>query len=439
LSNSKSNNVHRTHYSSQLDKSLLGKKVRVAGWVEDSRVVGGIIFLTIRDPRGISQIVYRRQDTQQHIFDRALKVPRQSAVVAEGIVSETRSKDTKMEVKGEDLMILNEAIHPLPLDPTGRVSSSIDVRLDARALDLRSPGVAAIFTVRHHVAQSIRRTFSENGFVEVSTPRLIKAGAEGGATLFSLDYFGNPAFLAQSPQLYKEQLTLALDRVFEISTFFRAEKSATRRHLNEFVSVDMEAAFMDEDDVMRICEDIIVEAYRTVTENCGEQLLLLNVDVKVPEKPFAKMTYADAVESLRKSGLTVNLGDDLTDAMLGTLGRSRPDFFWLTEWPTVLKPFYIEVTQNDPDYTRSFDLMKGPLELASGGMRVSIKEKLQQRLSKLGLDLNSFKHHLSAFDWGMPPHSGWGLGLDRLVMTMLDVRNIKECVLYPRDQFRLVP
>lgn len=439
MSNSKNSNIHRTHYSTQLDRSLLGKKVRVAGWVEDSRVVGGIAFLTIRDPRGISLIVYRRQDTQHSVFDRVLKVPRQSAVAAEGIVSETRSKETRMELKGEDLIILNEAAHPLPLDPTGRVSSSIDVRLDARALDLRSPNVSAIFTVRHHVTQSIRRTFSEKGFIEVSTPRLIKAGAEGGATLFSLDYFGKPAYLAQSPQLYKEQLTLALDRVFEISTFFRAEKSATRRHLSEFVSVDMEAAFLDEDDVMQICEDIIVEAYRTVNENCREQLTLMNVDVKVPEKPFAKMTYAEAVEDLTKSGLKVNLGDDLTDAMLGALGKSRQNFFWLTEWPTVLKPFYIEVKENNPDYTRSFDLMRGPLELASGGMRVNIKEKLQQRLSRLGLNLNSFKHHLSAFDWGMPPHSGWGLGLDRLVMTMINAKNIKECVLYPRDQFRLVP
>jgi len=439
LSNSKIGNIHRSHYSSQLDRSLLGKKVRVAGWVEDSRLVGGIIFLTIRDPRGISQVVYRRQDTEASIFSRAAKVQRQSAVVAEGIVSETRSKKTRVELKGQDLTVLNEATHPLPLDPTGRVPSSIDLRLDSRALDLRSPRVAAIFRLRHHVTQSIRRTFSEKGFMEVNTPRLIKAGAEGGATLFSLDYFGTPAYLAQSPQLYKEQLTLAIDRVFEISTFFRAERSATRKHLNEFVSVDMEAAFMDEHDVMGICEDIIVEAYKAVSKSCPEELSLLNLDLKVPEKPFPRMTYTQAIDSLRNSGLKVKPGEDLTDAMLGALGSSRPDFFWITEWPTALKPFYIEVKEDDPQYSRSFDLMMGPLELASGGMRVNIKSKLEQRLLEHGLNLDSFKYHLAAFDWGMPPHSGWGLGLDRLMMVIAGVKNIRECVLYPRDQFRIVP
>ncbi|MEM2635224.1 MAG: amino acid--tRNA ligase-related protein, partial [Nitrososphaerales archaeon] len=238
--------VRRTHYSSQLSKSLLGSKVSVIGWIEDIRALGGIIFLTIRDVMGKAQIVFTKEKTPLELFEVVKKIPRQSVIMVEGKVKESKAKDFEVEVEGEKLEILAEAIHPLPIDPTGRVKASIDTRLDARALDLRNPSVAAIFKIRHHALQSIRKTFIERGFIEVNTSRIIGQAAEGGANLFSLDYFGKIAYLAQSPQLYKEQLTLSLERVFEISNFFRAEKSHTRKHLNEFISVDMEAAYFDE-------------------------------------------------------------------------------------------------------------------------------------------------------------------------------------------------
>ncbi|MEM1525414.1 MAG: aspartate--tRNA(Asn) ligase, partial [Nitrososphaerales archaeon] len=362
--------VRRTHYSSQLSKSLLGSKVSVIGWIEDIRALGGIIFLTIRDVMGKAQIVFTKERTPLELFEVVKKIPRQSVIMVEGKVKESKAKDFEVEVEGEKLEILAEAIHPLPIDPTGRVKASIDTRLDARALDLRNPSVAAIFKIRHHALQSIRKTFIERGFIEVNTSRIIGQAAEGGANLFSLDYFGKIAYLAQSPQLYKEQLTLSLERVFEISNFFRAEKSHTRKHLNEFISVDMEAAYFDENDAMEVAEDIIVNVFKDVSEQCKKELEILNYSPPKPIKPFKRITYSQAIEELRKDGININIGDDLTDSLLRIIGKKYNEFYFITEWPTKLKPFYIEVKEDNPEFTHSFDLQYGYLEIASGGLRV---------------------------------------------------------------------
>lgn len=431
--------VRRTHYSSQLNKGLLGSKVSVIGWIEDIRALGGISFLTIRDVMGKAQIIFTKERTPLELFEVVKKIPRQSVVMVEGKVKESKAKDFEVEVEGEKLEILAEAIHPLPIDPTGRVKASIDTRLDARALDLRNPSVAAIFKIRHHALQSIRKTFIERGFIEVNTSRIIGQAAEGGANLFSLDYFGKVAYLAQSPQLYKEQLTLSLERVFEISNFFRAEKSHTRKHLNEFISVDMEAAYFDENDAMGVAEDIIVNVFKDISEQCKKELEILNYSLPKPVKPFKRITYSQVIEELRKDGININIGDDLTDSLLRIIGKKYNEFYFITEWPTKLKPFYIEVKEDNPEFTHSFDLQYGYLEIASGGLRVWRKEELKRRLIQSNLDLESFSSHLKVYDWGMPFHSGWGMGLDRLMMVLTGKKNIREVVLYPRDRFRLTP
>ena len=230
--------IHRTHYTDQVQESLIGQVVSIAGWIEDIRDIGKVAFLTIRDVRGAAQVVLSA-NTLSAVKDK----PRQSAVIVSGVVQHSKSKDFPLEIKAEKVNIVTEATHPLPIDPTGRVESAIDKRLDSRALDLRNPKTSSIFVLRSAVLDNIRTTLRSKAFVEVNTPKIIGSASEGGANLFGFEYFKKQAYLAQSPQLYKEQLILALDRVFEIAAYFRAENSHTVRHLTEFLSVDIEVCF----------------------------------------------------------------------------------------------------------------------------------------------------------------------------------------------------
>src|SRR4029079_8436984 len=246
--------IKRTHYARQLDDTLIGQQVRVGGWIEDVRDIGKLAFVTIRDVTGACQLIVTGSDNVQA----AVQAPRQSAAIVAGAVQKSKAKDFPVEIKVTEFTVLTRAASQLPIDPTGRVESAVDKRLDARALDLRTQKVAAIFKLRSAGLQVIRDTLRSEGFIEVNTPKIIGSASEGGANLFGFDYFGKrKAYLAQSPQLYKEQLTLGLDRVFEIGPYFRAENSHTVRHLTEFTSVDIEAAFLDYEDVMDIVERVV--------------------------------------------------------------------------------------------------------------------------------------------------------------------------------------
>ena len=275
--------------------------------------------------------------------------------------------------------------------------------------------------------------------MEITTPKIIGSASEGGANLFSLDYFGKQAYLAQSPQLYKEQMTIGLERVFEIASFYRAEKSHTGRHLSEFTSVDIEAAFMDYTDVMNILEDLVLNTFKYVSENCKEEQEIIGNKITIPNSPFKKITYSQALEELNSKDAKLEFGDDLLDSHLRILEETHHEFYFLTDWPIKLKPFYIMEKENNPELSESFDLQFGYLELSSGGTRLHNPEKIKMRLSEQNLDPVGFSEHLQAFDWGMPPHAGWGLGLERLLTVILGIDNVREVILYPRDPERLKP
>ncbi len=425
--------MDRTHYTESIDESLIGKEVTIAGWIEDMRELGAITFLTIRDVTSSMQVIAK----SGMLIHNGVKVTRQSSVAVTGVVQVSKSKNYPVEINARSIKVFSLAKHPLPLDPTGRVKASLDARLDARALDLRNQHVAAIFKLRHHTLQAIRSVLVEKGFIEVNTPKIIGSASEGGANLFRLSYFNKQAYLAQSPQLYKEQLTLALDRVFEIAHYYRAEKSHTTRHLNEFVSVDIEAAYMDAEDIMGIAEDLIVNVIDHVKRRCSKELELVNSSISIPSKPFPRITYQQAIDILNKKGLRVEFGDDLSDHALRLLGEKFKGFYFIVDWPLRLKPFYIH--EKDDMLSYSFDLQYGALELASGGKRLHDADKLRARIIEQGLNVEEFKEHLKVFDYGMPPHAGWGLGLDRLMTVICNVSNVREVVLYPRDTERLTP
>jgi aspartyl-tRNA synthetase len=227
--------------------------------------------------------------------------------------------------------------------------------------------------------------------------------------------------------------------VYEIASFYRAEKSHTGRHLSEFTSIDIEAAFFDYTDVMDVLEELLVSVFRDVIQNCQDELKTLERTLEIPKQPFEKITYSQALDELSKAGIKLNFGDDLLDSHLKIIGANHPGFYFLIDWPMSLKPFYIHEKDEDPRLSRSFDLQFGYLELSSGGRRLHEPAKLRSRLAEQGLDPSSFEDHIKSFDWGMPPHSGWGMGLDRLMTVIIGTDNVREVVLYPRDPERLSP
>jgi aspartyl-tRNA synthetase len=427
-------NIKRTHYACQLNATLVGQQVRVGGWIEDIRDIGKLAFVTIRDVTGLCQVIVTGGNLQS-----ALQAARQSAVTVTGIVQESKARDFPVELKVSEFTVLTEALHPLPIDPTGRVESAIDKRLDARALDLRNPRVAAIFRLRSAGLKIIRDALTSQGFIEVTTPKIIGSASEGGANLFAFDYFGKrKAYLAQSPQLYKEQLMVGLDRVFEIGPYFRAENSHTVRHLSEFTSIDIEAAFLDYEDVMDILEKVVRKVATELHEKHRADLQAAD-SKEISVSKIDRLTYGHCLEELAKDGEKLQFGDDLSDSALRRLGELHPGFYFIMDWPLKLKPFYIHGKEDNPKLSKSFDLQYSYLELASGGRRLHDPTTLRSRLLEQGLNPTSFEDHLKVFDWGMPPHSGWGLGYDRLMMVLTASQNVRDVVLYPRDAERLTP
>jgi len=426
--------ISRTHLIEELNSSMEGQDIVFGGWIVDLRKMGKMAFLTVRDVTGMCQVIVKGDS--MNLLE---GLNRQSVVRITGKIQASKAKDFDFEIAATEIQILAKAKYPLPIDPIGRLESDIDNRLNSRALDMRNQKTASIFKLRHHVLSSIRETLSEKKFIEITTPKIIGSASEGGANLFGLDYFGNQAYLAQSPQLYKEQMTIGLERVFEISGFYRAEKSHTGRHLSEFTSVDIEAAFMDYTDVMDVLQALIIDVFKKTSEKCKTEQENIGHTIQVPDSPFERVTYSQALDELKNNDIKLEFGDDLMDSHLRTLGEIHSGFYFLTDWPMKLKPFYIHEKDDDPTLSRSFDLQYGYLELSSGGRRLHDPEQLKTRLKEQELDPANFTDHLESFGWGMPPHSGWGLGLDRLMTVLIGIDNVREVVLYPRDPDRLKP
>ena len=426
--------ISRTHLIEELNSSMEGQEVIFGGWVVDLRKLGKMAFLTVRDVTGMCQVIVKG-DSMSLLEG----LNRQSVVRISGKVQASKAKDFDFEILAIEIQILAKAEYPLPIDPIGRLESDIDNRLNSRALDMRNQKTASIFKLRSQVLTSIRETLINKKFIEINTPKIIGSASEGGADLFGLDYFGKQAYLAQSPQLYKEQMTIGLERVFEISSFYRAEKSHTGRHLSEFTSVDIEAAMMDYTDVMDVLESIVIDVFKNTSENSKTEQHEIGHEIKVPNSSFERVTYTQALQELSGLDIKIEFGEDLQDAHLRSLGEKHPGFFFLTDWPMKLKPFYIHEKDDDPTLSRSFDLQYGYLELSSGGRRLHDPEQLKVRLKEQDLDPSSFEEHLKTFGWGMPPHSGWGMGLDRLMTVLVGIDNVREVVLYPRDPDRLKP
>jgi aspartyl-tRNA synthetase len=401
--------------------------------------LGGIRFIILQDREGTIQITIPKKRIPPEVLGKSDLLQKRFSIAVKGTVKKTNMTPRGIEVIPNEIKIFSTAIEQLPLDITGKTPANIEARLDARPLDLCQEQNLATFKIQHTTLEAIRSFLFQKGFLEVHTPRIIASATEGGAELFTVDYFGQKAYLAQSPQLYKEELTLSFEKVFEVGPFFRAEESHTRRHLSEFVSVDIEEAFANAQDVMQLLEQVIHHACTTVKEKCANELSVLKYKFEVPQIPFKRLTYDQVLDDLRKQDVKVPWGEDIPTEACRVLGKLYPFFYFITDWPTNAKAFYIKPREDKPEVCEGFDLMWRYIELVSGGTRISQKDQLIQRLKEKGLNPESFKYHLQAFDYGMPPHAGWAIGLERLTMILTGKKNIREVTLYPRDRVRLTP
>lgn len=422
-----------------------GDRVTVAGWVHEIRDLGGIAFLILRDRTGRVQIKFEKDQLDDELVDRGLGVHRESAIAVTGMVHEEDRAPTGVEVVPEDIEVVAEADAELPLDPTGKVDAELSTRLDNRTLDLRSVATQAVFEIRSEVHRAVRAYFREIGCTEITTPKIVSTGTEGGTELFPITYFGREAFMNQSPQLFKQLIAGSnLERVFEIGPIFRAEEHNTPRHLNEATSIDFEAVFIDQTEAMDVAEGVIRAAYEGVAEHCSTQLSVLDMaeDFGIASEAFPRIPYDEAIERANATGAVDDplvWGDDLSTDAERALGAAIDSHYFVTDWPAEIKPFYIQNYDDDPEVSKGFDLMHPRLELVSGGQREHRFDQLVAGFEHQGLDPDQFAYYTEMFRYGMPPHAGWGMGADRLVMSMLGLSNIREAVLFPRDRQRLSP
>jgi aspartyl-tRNA synthetase len=430
----------RSKFASEISSEDFESEVLVGGWIQDIRNLGGIAFIQLRDRTGVTQVTVIKKEHGKEFFKKITTLPRETVIMVKGKVQPNEQVASGFEVVPKEMKVLGLAKTPLPLGVVDKVDADMDTRLDARFIDLRKGEVAAIFKIRSTILSACRETFQKEGFIEVHTPKIVATATEGGTALFEATYFEKKAFLNQSPQLYKQMLmATGFDRVYEIGPAFRAEEHDTTRHLNEFTSIDIEMAFSDEEDAMGVLERCVYNAILRTREYNENEMRLLGADMDIPALPLQRITYTECLDLIKEGGFEMEWGEDFPMEAMKILGEKVPDFFFITKWPTKSKPFYTQPFEDEPELCRGFDLQYKEKEITSGAQRVHDVELLKKRLEEQGLNPSDFTFYLDAFEYGMPPHAGWGLGAERLTMILTGMQNIRECVLFPRDRKRLVP
>ncbi len=415
-------------------------KVRLAGWVHDLRDLGRLKFVQLRDCTGIVQITAKKGVVSEEVL-KAMDVNREDVVEVEGEVVESKIAKQGVEVIPHSFKVLNKVERKLPVDPTGAVKSELDTRLDYRYVDLRKPDITLIFKVKSLCAQAFREKLRELGFVEIHPSAITGAATEGGADVFEVQYFENKAYLVQSPQLYKQMAVIGgLDRVLMVMPVFRAEKHNTTTHLNEIIQMDAEIGFTDHQGAMDVLEKVVLHILKRVREEYGEEVAeRFGKEVKVPSQ-VPRYTYSELIDKLNMNGFEIKHGWDFTREAEKKLEELLKDeLYFIYDWPTMVRAFYSMPSKENPEICHAFDLVYRGLEISSGAMRIHLPSLLEEQLRKRGLDPADFEFYINAFRLGAPPHAGWSIGLERLVMKICNQANIRECMLFPRDRTRLMP
>jgi len=414
--------------------------MQINGWAEEIRNLGGIIFIKLHTTSGDIQITLPKKKISREVFELAEKITRQSALSVTGEIKNNKEAPGGKEIIPKKIEVLNFAETPLPLEPSEKTPAELETRLDWRFLDFRTEKSLTIFKIQNEILRSFRELLIKEGFLEIQPPCIISSASEGGADLFKVPYFEKEAYLAQSPQLYKQMCAISFGKVFTIVPVWRAEKFNKPTHLNEIRQMDIEMAFVkSEEDVMKVLEKVFVYILKSVQKNCKNQLKSLKRELKIPKIPLKRITYTQAVESLNKSGEKMEWGNDFSKLQEEKLSKIFGNAFFVKEWPCKIKAFYTMPYEEDKKICRAFDLIYDGLEIASGTQRIHIPDLLIRRIRESGLKPEDFKYYIDCFRYGAPPHSGFSFGLERITMTITGMKNIRECCMFPRDRNRLTP
>ncbi len=421
----------------------IGEHVYMAGWLHRLRQLSNVSFLILRDAKGLAQIVV----DDPGLVDELSKLHNESVIQVEGLVVAEAQAPGGLEVHNPRVVALSPASGPLPFDLfRPQLHAQLPTMLDHAALSLRHGRQRALFRMAAASMSGFRSTLTSQGFVEIQTPKIVAAATESGASVFSVDYFGKTAYLAQSPQFYKQIMVGVFERVFEVGPVFRAEPHDTSRHLNEYVSMDAEMGFITAPaDVMKVLTDVIGGMAASIRRETPEAATLSGVVLPdVPQEiPVIHFTEAQALIA-KGTGEDMSGEPDLAPAhekWLGEWARREynSDFLFVFGYPMVKRPFYTHPDPARPDFSNSFDLIFRGLELVTGGQRLHLYEDYLSALHKRDLDPQAIAGYLEAFKYGMPPHGGFAIGLERWIARLAGVDNIRETTLFPRDMHRLIP
>ncbi len=411
-----------------------GEEVEVQGWLHWRRDLGGVQFALVRDKSGVVQAVLHKRHK--------LPLP-ESAIRVRGRVAKSAKAPGGYEIQAEALEVLAPAEKPTPVEiPKEEWRANPETLLTYRYVTLRGEKARAPLKVQAALVRGFRRYLDAQGFTEIFTPKIVSAGAEGGSNLFEVDYFGQLAFLAQSPQLYKQIMVGVFERVYEVAPVWRAEEHATSRHLNEYLSLDVEMGFIeDETEVMALEEGLIRAMLEAVREDASYEMELLGAEWPLLPKEIPRIPYQEARRILKEE-LGLKIGEDLSDAAERALGdyvreKYKSDFVFLTDYPEAIRPFY--TMPKEDGLTRGFDLLFRGLEITSGGQRIHQPELILKQLEKKGMNTEGFADYIEVFRYGMPPHGGFAIGAERFTQQLLGLPNVRYARAFPRDRSRLTP
>lgn len=428
---------------------MAGQNVRLQGWVNIRRDHGKLIFIDLRDCSGKIQMVIIPDKEEAHKIARDIRS--EYIIEVEGLVKARPggAKNEKIptggvEIEVEKISILSKPEVELPVDISAEdLNLNLDTLLDNRIITLRNEKIQSIFRIYSEIIGAYTRVMKQKGFLEIKTPKILNAATEGGANFFKIKYFEKEAYLAQSPQFYKQAGVGIFERVFEIGSIFRAEPHYTTRHVNEFIGLDAEMGFIENvADVMNELEKVMAYIMAEVAKNCQPDLEKYAVQV-LPVEKIPRLKLVEALDILDKEygkKMEVMDIDAEGERMICEWAKKEHncDFVFLTHYPTSIRPFY-SMPSADPQYTETFDLLFMGVEIASGGQRIHNYVELVKNMKKRNLNPNDFKDYLDIFKYGIPPHGGWGLGSERIAQKILGLGSIKEAILFPRDVKRLTP
>ncbi len=426
-------------------RAAVGETVRVEGWLQAIRRLGGINFLTIRDGWGVVQAVVEDADALEPL--RVAGAGVESVVAVEGVAVAAPQAPGGVELHSPSIEVMVPVREAPPVSLAKReVKAQLPTLLDHASVANRHPARRAIFRLSAAAMQGFRETLRARGFTEIATPKIVGAATESGANVFTLDYFGRPAYLAQSPQLYKQVMVGVFERVFEVGPVFRAEPHDTTRHLNEYVSLDAEMGFIrDHRDVMALLREVVAGMLAELAATTSAELALLGVTLPDVPAEIPALHFADAQELLfQRYGTDVRGEPDLSpedERRLGMWAREEhgSDFLFITGYPMRKRPFYTHSDPERPEFSNSFDLLFRGQELVTGGQRLHRYEDYLAAMERAHIPTESFAWYLEAFRYGIPPEGGFALGLERLIMSLTGAPNIKLVTLFPRDLNRLTP